>query len=104
MNAEDMRTELESFLNEGLDKGWCGWPTKRGSAEPTEQNTDRSAVSLAVPLIGGDGHSVLSLWRSLPWLLRSPGDSGSAYTLDIRPMSTPLPGDWAGKRLFSREC
>jgi hypothetical protein len=28
MSAEDMRIELEAFVNQGLAEGWCGWPTK----------------------------------------------------------------------------
>ena len=31
MSAEEMRTELESFVNQGLEEGWRGWPT-RGQA------------------------------------------------------------------------
>jgi hypothetical protein len=28
MSSEDMRIELETFVNQGLEEGWCGWPTK----------------------------------------------------------------------------
>lgn len=28
MSSEEMRTELESFVNQGLRKGWRGWPLK----------------------------------------------------------------------------
>jgi len=28
MSAEEMRTELESFVNQGLEEGWRGWPTR----------------------------------------------------------------------------
>ena len=100
MNADDMRTELESFLNEGLDKGWCGWPTKHASAH-SAPSPDRSMVSLAVPVIGGDGHSVLSLWRSFPWSLRSLEDSEVACDMDLRPLDVSLVGGSQGKRLFS---
>ena len=99
MNANDMRTELESFLNEGLDKGWCGWPTKRASAETTPLSA-QSLASSAVPMIGGDGHSVLSLWRAFPWALRSPADSGMACETDLRPLDGSWLGDLQGKRLF----
>jgi hypothetical protein len=30
MSAEEMRTELETFVNKGLLEGWCGWPVKQG--------------------------------------------------------------------------
>ena len=26
MSSEEMRTELEIFVNRGLREGWCGWP------------------------------------------------------------------------------
>jgi len=28
MSAEEMRNDLETFVNQGLSEGWCGWPTK----------------------------------------------------------------------------
>ena len=28
MSSEEMRIELESFVNQGLRKGWRGWPRK----------------------------------------------------------------------------
>ncbi len=28
MSSEEMRSELESFVNAGLREGWCGWPLK----------------------------------------------------------------------------
>jgi hypothetical protein len=28
MNSEEMRTDLESFVNQGLMQGWLGWPVK----------------------------------------------------------------------------
>ncbi len=33
MSAEEMRTELEAFVNKGLREGWCGWPLKQGLGE-----------------------------------------------------------------------
>ncbi len=26
MSSEEMRSELEIFVNRGLREGWCGWP------------------------------------------------------------------------------
>jgi hypothetical protein len=26
MSSEEMRTELETFVNQGLQEGWRGWP------------------------------------------------------------------------------
>jgi len=28
MNSQEMRMELESFVNRGLQEGWVGWPLK----------------------------------------------------------------------------
>lgn len=28
MSSEEMRVELEAFVNAGLREGWCGWPVK----------------------------------------------------------------------------
>lgn len=28
MSSEEMRNELEAFVNTGLREGWCGWPVK----------------------------------------------------------------------------
>lgn len=28
MSSEEMRIELESFVNKGLREGWTGWPVK----------------------------------------------------------------------------
>jgi hypothetical protein len=28
MSSEEMREELESFVNQGLEEGWYGWPLK----------------------------------------------------------------------------
>ena len=40
MSSEDMRVELESFVNRGLQEGWHGWPRKntgRGDEAPGER-------------------------------------------------------------------
>lgn len=31
MSSEEMRFELEAFVNTGLEEGWCGWPLKEQS-------------------------------------------------------------------------
>ncbi len=31
MSSEEMRVELEAFVNTGLQEGWCGWPVKEKS-------------------------------------------------------------------------
>jgi len=39
MSSEEMRTELEIFVNEGLREGWRGWPRHDGRSF---RRTDRS--------------------------------------------------------------
>ena len=49
MNSEEMRIELESFVNRGLQEDWGGWPPKRGDFEgrvgssPTRNNAESIA-------------------------------------------------------------
>lgn len=31
MNSDEMRIELEQFVNKGLREGWTGWPLKVGA-------------------------------------------------------------------------
>jgi len=31
MSSEEMRIELEAFVNTGLREGWSGWPLKEGN-------------------------------------------------------------------------
>ena len=31
MDSEEMREELESFVNQGIEEGWNGWPVKSWS-------------------------------------------------------------------------
>lgn len=50
MSSEEMRNELEAFVNTGLREGWCGWPLKE------ESSTSRTAV---LPLHAG----LARFWR-----------------------------------------
>ena len=36
MNADEIRLDLESFINRGLREGWRGWPVKRQKHIATE--------------------------------------------------------------------
>lgn len=49
MSAEQMRSELESFVNQGLAKGWQGWPTTRHSCrfERWQETYDPMSMALA---------------------------------------------------------
>jgi len=36
MDSEAMRSDLEAFVNRGLQEGWHGWPTRREADERRE--------------------------------------------------------------------
>ncbi len=40
MSSEEMRTELEIFVNEGLREGWRGWPRHNGRGLHRTTGTD----------------------------------------------------------------
>jgi len=48
MSAEEMRTELESFVNQGLAEGWCGWPTTRQSSRFGQWQETYHPMSMAL--------------------------------------------------------
>ncbi len=40
MSSEEMRTELEIFVNEGLREGWQGWPRHDSRGFPRTTKTE----------------------------------------------------------------
>ncbi len=40
MSSEEMRIELERFVNTGLREGWHGWPLKAEGQEPDARNRE----------------------------------------------------------------
>ena len=66
MSAEQMRMELEAFVNTGLREGWHGWPMKNRSSGGLVPGRLRIAP-LRVCRTGGDGSNAL---MGLPWALR----------------------------------
>jgi hypothetical protein len=48
MSSEEMRTELEVFVNEGLRAGWQGWPVKaeRSGQERLCERTGRREATI----------------------------------------------------------
>ena len=44
MSSEEMRTELEIFVNEGLREGWRGWPLK---SETQKGRSGRGRLGIA---------------------------------------------------------
>ncbi len=43
MSSEEMRTELEIFVNQGLREGWRGWPRHDGRGVLGNVRTDRTS-------------------------------------------------------------
>ena len=48
MSSEEMRTELEIFVNEGLREGWGGWPLKSEVRQGRPRSGRTSVTSLRV--------------------------------------------------------
>jgi hypothetical protein len=46
MSSEQMRTELEIFVNIGLREGWRGWPLKSEVQEGRPRSSRSSGASL----------------------------------------------------------
>ena len=63
MSAEEMRSDLEIFVNRGLSEGWGGWPTK--GLAPGRAEIGR-ATAAATQLSGVRGDSLMhdrgSVW------------------------------------------
>ncbi len=48
MSSEEMRTELEIFVNEGLREGWRGWPLKGESQKARLCGSRRNVTALRI--------------------------------------------------------
>ncbi len=48
MSSEEMRTELEIFVNEGLREGWRGWPLKGEGGKARPRGNRRNVASLRI--------------------------------------------------------
>ncbi len=53
MDAEQMRVELESFVNKGLRKGLKGWPIKQASTQSQEALQTYCTMPTALALFQG---------------------------------------------------
>jgi len=49
MNSEQMRTELEAFVNTGLRQGWRGWPVKAAGRDHRNMGGRLALVPVAMP-------------------------------------------------------
>lgn len=65
MSAEQMRMELESFVNQGLQEDWRGWPMKGQMSGREEFPDARCLVSAAGMLLGYVRQSLVSGNRML---------------------------------------
>lgn len=55
MSSEEMRIELEQFVNAGLQEGWTGWPLKVGACVESHLAGQWSAVPVRAWLCRQDG-------------------------------------------------
>jgi len=44
MSSEEMRIELEIFVNEGLREGWRGWPRHDGQTRPAGRRNGENGI------------------------------------------------------------
>jgi len=53
MNSEEMRNELEWFVNTGLREGWTGWPRHdgRNSGRAQDMGGHRLSPTFTDPLV-----------------------------------------------------
>jgi hypothetical protein len=58
MSAEEMRTELEAFVNKGLREGWCGWPLKEGWSRGLRR-ARLQVAPIRIRPVGHDGSAAL---------------------------------------------
>ena len=59
MSAEEMRTELESFVNQGLEEGWRGWPTRSQPSCFDQWRQTYCSMPAVMALRGGVHEAVL---------------------------------------------
>jgi len=78
MSAEQMRVELESFVNQGLRDGLKGWPVKTASTPGTEAPETYCSMPTAAALFHGVKEGPVLVARSDVAWERSP------ITSDIR--------------------
>lgn len=53
MSSEEMRAELELFVNRGLREGWQGWPRHESRGLPRRIGTDGTGRTRGTHLRGG---------------------------------------------------
>ena len=77
MSAEDMRIELETFVNQGLAEGWCGWPTKQRRPDRRESDPAWKASAAGI----GYDAAPMDFWLpSLAVVARGCGGNGSRWS------------------------
>lgn len=73
MSAEEMRSDLEAFVNRGLSEGWCGWPMKGPSSCRGALGIAAYATPAAVTLFRGVQEGPLKCDREPAWFGRVAG-------------------------------
>jgi hypothetical protein len=68
MNSEEMRTELEIFVNKGLREGWGGWPLKGEIQKGRPSSSRLKATSLRI-WRGGRSNPARSMGRLGPFAI-----------------------------------
>ena len=104
MNAEEMRVELESFVNQGLEQGWCGWPPKELSSDHPQSANACYATSTTDMLLGGVGQYAPFMARMLPWLTQMFELQESSRDAGVGFSNAALAPGLGANRPFLRSC
>ncbi len=70
MDSEEMREELEFFVNQGIEEGWNGWPLKGSSFRKMECRLGRGNVE-GVELLDLTREYAFPIWNHLDRLFQS---------------------------------
>ena len=104
MSSEEMRVELESFVNEGLKKGWCGWPTKGLSSGARESGRTCCPMSMMPMLSGSMRRQDLFLGGGNSWSGQALVSPERSCDVGGRSPDTGLAPGFGESRPFLRRC
>ncbi len=64
MSSEEMRTELEIFVNQGLREGWCGWPRHDNQGFSGNTRTNKTSGAVRRPRCSDKSHKSYPFYMS----------------------------------------
>jgi len=104
MGAEEMRVELESFVNQGLERGWCGWSPKEPSSDHRQPGSVCHTTLTTGMSLSGVGQYSPFMARILPWLTQTLESQKFSPDAGVRFSNTALAPGLDQNRPFLRSC